>query len=86
MEDVNTETKKEMAAWARWGVTVGIVVAVNFASASYYFGETNRAIQDNRRRIDALETNRVTTDQIEQIRLDLREVKSDVKDMLKQRK
>jgi hypothetical protein len=67
----------------RWILGVAVLIAVNFASVSYYAGGYSRDIETNRNTINSLELNTVNKDQFNELKSDLKEIRSDIKELVK---
>lgn len=80
-----SDEKENSTVWVRWGGTIAIVIIVNFMSAAYFMGGTENKVQQNDKRITNLESDRVTREQFNELKIDLKEIKSDVKELGKRK-
>jgi len=80
------DEKQDSTVWIRWSGTIAIVVGVNFVSAAYFVGGTESKVQQGEKRLERLEADQVTRDQFNELKIDVKEIKQDVKDLGKSRR
>ena len=72
--------------WIRWFVTIAIIVVANAATAAWWVSASSAKIDRNEQRILKLENDGVTKDQFMELKSDLKDVRTDVKELLRQRR
>lgn len=78
------QEKQLVWIWRIGGVLM--LVVINFISSAYYAGGMSTRIDSNERRIKVLEDTQISRDAFQAVRDDVKDIKGDVKEILKGRR